>query len=145
MPLHTHMSMDDDEATITLLGYAGPESVAKLDRLITGVGMLPIRRLVFDLTGLTALPSATMRSLLMTHQVLGRALEIELRGARDDVAETIRLAGFSGTPTALPFAARRERMGRARRQSTGAASTVALAEWRERLANDSARTGLVAG
>ncbi|MEO6084325.1 MAG: STAS domain-containing protein [Umezawaea sp.] len=145
MTLHTRMSMDDDEATITLVGYAGPESAPKLDRLIRGVGTLPIRRLVFDLAGLTALPSASVRSLLMTHQVLGRALEIEFRGARDAVAETIRLSGFPSAPTALPPVARIARTGRIGGQSPGAASAVALAEWRERWADDRTRPRLAAG
>jgi len=37
-----------------------------------------------------------MRSLLMAHQAAGAGLRIEITGARGEVAETIRLAGFEG-------------------------------------------------
>ncbi|MGW4111190.1 STAS domain-containing protein [Actinosynnema sp. NPDC004786] len=99
MTLYTKVEMDDDEATVTLTGYAGPEAVPTLDRLISAVALLPVRRLVFDLERLTALPSAGVRSLLMAHQAAGPGLRIEITGARGAVAETVRLSGFPGVST----------------------------------------------
>ncbi|QFZ20945.1 STAS domain-containing protein [Saccharothrix syringae] len=103
MTLYTKVEMDDDEATVTLTGYAGQEAVPTLDQLISAVALLPVRRLVFDLERLTALPSAGVRSLLMAHQTAGPGLRIEITGARGAVAETVRLSGFSGV-SAPPIA-----------------------------------------
>lgn len=99
MTLYTKVEMDDDEATVTLTGYAGQEDVTRLDRLISAVALLPVRRLVFDLERLTALPTAGVRSLLMAHQTAGPGLTIEVTGTRGPVAETIRLSGFAGAVT----------------------------------------------
>jgi anti-anti-sigma regulatory factor len=96
MTLYTKVEMDDDRATVTLTGYAGPEAVAKLERLIGAVALLPVHSLRFDLERLTALPTAGVRSLLMAHQSAGAGLRIEITGANGVVAETIRLAGFEG-------------------------------------------------
>ncbi|ONI84772.1 hypothetical protein ALI22I_30220 [Saccharothrix sp. ALI-22-I] len=107
MTLYTKLEMDDDQVTVTLTGYAGPEAVSRLDRLISAVALLPVQRLVFDLERLTALPTAGLRSLLMAHQVAGADLRIEITGARGSVAETIRLSGLAGTlaPPAAPTVA----------------------------------------
>ncbi|MEU4745987.1 STAS domain-containing protein [Actinosynnema sp. NPDC023658] len=104
MTMYAKLEMDEDRATVTLAGYAGPEAVSRLDRLIRAVALLPVRQLVFDLERLTALPTAGLRSLLMAHQSAGAELRIEITGARGPVAETIRLSGLGGTMTAPQMA-----------------------------------------
>jgi anti-anti-sigma regulatory factor len=97
--LHTHLEMIEDQAVVTLTGYAGPESASRLNQVIAGTAQLPVRRMTFELGRLTALPSASLRNLLMVHQLQGRDLEIVFAGANPAVAETIRLSGFVGDAT----------------------------------------------
>ena len=92
--LHTHMEMTEDQAVVTLTGYAGPESAPRLNQVIAGTTQLPVRRVTFDLGRLTALPAASLRSLAMVHQLQGRKLEIVFAGANPAIAEVIRLSGF---------------------------------------------------
>ncbi|WP_433273435.1 STAS domain-containing protein [Actinosynnema sp. CS-041913] len=84
----------DGTATIRLRGELEAKSAGRLNRVIDEASAPGLHRLVLLMDQLTYLSSAGLRSLVYAHQRLGRGVEIVLVGARPEVAETIRLAGF---------------------------------------------------
>jgi anti-anti-sigma factor len=88
---------DGTVVTLALTGEADAASVDVLDEVIVraerehGQAMDELR---FDLSDLSYISSAGLRSLVVAHQRLGRAVRIVLTGASAEVAETIRLTGF---------------------------------------------------
>src|SRR5689334_16988142 len=84
----------DGIATIRLRGELEAKSAGQLNRVIGEVSEQRLKRLVLLMDQLTYLSSAGLRSLVYTHQKLGRGVEIVLVGTRPEVAETIRLTGF---------------------------------------------------
>lgn len=85
--------------TLTLEGEADATSAPLLDERIARAwhehADLAVLRL--DLTRLTHISSAGLRSLVVAHQRIGRAVGIVLTGVRPEVAELIRLTGFDRT------------------------------------------------
>jgi anti-sigma B factor antagonist len=86
--------------TLVLVGEADARSAAELDIRLARVAdehAEHLRELRFELSGLTYLSSAGLRSLVVAHQRLGRGVRFVLTGASEEVAETIRLTGFDRT------------------------------------------------
>ena len=86
-------------ATIRLAGSVDAESAPQLDHAVSAVAAADLRRLVLELSDVQYLSSAGLRCLAVAHQRLGRGVEIVLEGARPEVAETVRLAGFDQVVT----------------------------------------------
>ena len=96
------MSMDasmtvEGVATIVLVGEAEADFAPALNGLIGQAAQSSPSRLELDVAGLTYLSAAVLRCLVYAHQWLGRGVRIALVGASEDVAETVRLAGFDGS------------------------------------------------
>ena len=86
--------------TLVLVGEADARTAVELDDRVARVAdehAGRLRELRFDLSALTYLSSAGLRSLVVAHQRLGRDVRIVLTGASEEVAETIRLTGFDRT------------------------------------------------
>jgi anti-anti-sigma factor len=87
--------------TITLVGVLTPDSVPLLADLVDEAATKSVEQLVFDLRRLRGLSSAGVRCMLDGHQRLGRGVRFVIRGARPEVAELIRQAGFRHGVTML--------------------------------------------
>lgn len=88
---------DGTVVTLALTGEADGASVGVLDESIARAERehrQTMDELRIDLTELSYISSAGLRSLVVAHQRLGRAVRIVLTGASAEVAETIRLTGF---------------------------------------------------
>jgi anti-anti-sigma factor len=99
MSINASTTIKQGTATLILEGEADSASAPRIEELIREVSASPLDRLVLDLTGLTYLSSAGLRCLVRAHQQLGRGVEIVLVNASPEVAETIRLTGFSDSVT----------------------------------------------
>jgi anti-anti-sigma factor len=99
MSLDAHLSIEDGVATVVLTGEADGDSAPALNRVLTAAAEGRPRHLVLEVAGLTYLSSAGLRCLVYAHQRLGRSVGIVLIGAREEVAETIRLTGFDTSVT----------------------------------------------
>lgn len=88
--------LDGSVVTLTLAGEADNASGPLLEESITRIlhehGDLAELRL--DLTELTHMSSAGVRSLVVAHQRLGRVVDIVFTGVHPEVAESIRLTSF---------------------------------------------------
>jgi anti-sigma B factor antagonist len=94
MSLEMTSSVQQGVVTLTLSGDADSSSAGRISESIEGLSRLPLRKLVLELANLTYLSSAGLRCLVFAHQKLGRDVEIVIADASEEVARTIRLAGF---------------------------------------------------
>lgn len=87
--------IDGDAAVLTLTGELDAASAPKLREQIEGLaGNDAIARLVLDLSELTYMASAGLRTLVFAKQKLGTAVDVYLVGTQDTVTETIQMTGF---------------------------------------------------
>ena len=88
------------DGTVVTLALAGEADAASTDVLDESIARAErehrraMDELRFDLTEVSYISSAGLRSLVVAHQRLGRSVRIVLTGASAEVAETIRLTGF---------------------------------------------------
>lgn len=100
MSLHAIARFTDDVATITLAGTLDTDATGKLTELIDSVASAPVRHIELEVTRLTSISSAAMRSVAVAHQRLGRQVRISFVGANEQVSAAIKHSGLLRTTTA---------------------------------------------
>jgi anti-anti-sigma factor len=68
------------------------------DSLQTLVGQ-DVSRIVFDATGLEYLSSAGLRAIVFAKQKIGQGLDVVLVGAKEEIADVIKMTGFDSFVT----------------------------------------------
>ncbi|APU13589.1 MULTISPECIES: STAS domain-containing protein [Actinoalloteichus] len=99
MSFEAYLGFTEGTATIHLAGELGESSTPVFRSLVDQAGTRPLERLVLQMSALRSISSAGVRALVWAHQMMGPRVEIILVGARAEVRETIRLAGFDHSIT----------------------------------------------
>src|ERR1700761_6968292 len=99
MQTEADVYLDGSVITLTLAGEVDATSALLLEEQIVRAwnDHDDLAQLRLDLSELTYLSSAGLRSLVVAHQRLGREVGIVLTGVCSEVAESIRLIGFDAT------------------------------------------------
>ena len=84
---------DGSKLTVLLTGKLDTESAPKLNaELAASLG--GITELVLDMTGLSYISSAGLRTLLSAQKMMSRQGSMILRGVRDSIRDVFRITGF---------------------------------------------------
>ncbi|GAA3882281.1 hypothetical protein GCM10022243_53610 [Saccharothrix violaceirubra] len=102
MTFEAYLGFTGQTATVFASGELGAETAPVLRSLVERAAAGPVARLVLDLTGLSAMSSAGVRVLAFAQQSLPSGVPIIVVGARPEVVEIIRLAGFDQAVSLSP-------------------------------------------
>lgn len=94
MSFSVTLTVDDGVARLVLTGELDALTAQPFYDRITEAADAGPTELVVDMRALTYLSSAGLRCLVFARQKLGDEVAMTLSGAREEVAETIRMTGF---------------------------------------------------
>ena len=94
MSFTARLTRNGTTALITLAGDLDALTAAQFGQEVDRAAEGEVERLVLDMTNVSYLSSAGLRSLVFARQKMADEVEIVLVGVNDEVEETIRLVGF---------------------------------------------------
>ncbi|WP_433269171.1 STAS domain-containing protein [Actinosynnema sp. CS-041913] len=99
MSFEAYLGFTGRTGTVFLTGELDADTAPVFRSLVEQAAQRPLDRLVLDLTGLSTMSSAGVRVLAFAQQKLPPSAVIIVVGARPEVVEIIRLAGFDQAVT----------------------------------------------
>ena len=85
---------EDTKLTIALTGKLDSESAPRLDAELAA-SLSGVTELVLDMTGLSYISSAGLRTLRSAQRRMNRQGRMSIVGARDSIRDVFRITGFS--------------------------------------------------